>query len=104
MRFKGVRPVTLVAMESGANLLTPLTCAEYHSPARGIGHNAGETQASGFLARELCLASAVAQSISGILTFVIGATIADIRWRVKSDFWKTQFSAISICPFQELEQ
>jgi hypothetical protein len=30
--------------------------------------------------------------------------MADIRCRVKSSFWETQFSAMSISPFQELEQ
>jgi len=76
MRFKGVRPATLVATESGTKLLTPLTCAEHHSPAPGIGHNAGETQGFRFSAHELGRARVVAQSAPGIPTFAIGTTMA----------------------------
>jgi hypothetical protein len=101
MRFKGVRSATLVATEFGTKLLTPPTCTKNRSPAMGIGQNAGEIQSSDFLAHEPRRARAVAQSIPGILPFAIAATMADIRWRVKSNFRMTQFSAMSIGPFQE---
>jgi hypothetical protein len=94
MRFKGVRSATLVAKESGTKLLTPLTCAEDHSPATDVGHNAGEAQASDFLAHELRRARVVAQSIPGSPNFAIGAAMADIRWHVKSNFWMTKSSAM----------
>jgi hypothetical protein len=101
MRFKGVRWATLVAKESGTKPLTPLTCAEDLSPATDIGHNAAEIHASDFLAHELRRACGVAQAIPGILGFAIGATMADMRRRVKSKFRKPQFNAVSIGSLQE---
>jgi hypothetical protein len=52
----------------------------------------------------IVLPAAIAQSIPGIVTFAIGTTMANIRWRAKSNFWKTQSSAVSNGPFQEQEQ
>ena len=126
MRFKGVRWATLVATEFGTKLLTPPTCAKDHCPATGNSHNVGETPTSDLLAYEFgrardmrtsphgcqlrmialnaASAAAVAQSIPGILTFATRTTMMNIGWRVKSDFWKTQFSAFSNGPFQEQEQ